>query len=44
MQVMARACGHDHLKQFNTNDLATWQYEMARLSGIEFAGFAEGRS
>ncbi|MGY5450950.1 glutamate synthase-related protein [Agarivorans sp. MS3-6] len=39
MQVMARACGHDHLNQFNKNDLATWHREMAHLSGIAYAGF-----
>ncbi|MBL4832028.1 MAG: CDGSH iron-sulfur domain-containing protein [Aliivibrio sp.] len=38
MQVMARACGHDHLNQFNQNDLATWHREMARLSGIKYSG------
>lgn len=40
MQVMARACGHDHLGQFNRKDLATFDYEMARLSGIVYAGMA----
>ncbi|MFY8274733.1 glutamate synthase-related protein [Pseudoalteromonas sp. SSDWG2] len=38
MQVMARACGHDALKQFSHNDLATWHREMALLSGIKFSG------
>lgn len=38
MSVMARACGHSHLKQFNPNDIATWNYDMARLSGIAYAG------
>lgn len=38
MQVMARACGHDHLNQFNANDLTTWKKEMAELTGIPFAG------
>ena len=41
MQVMARACGHSHLNQFNENDLATWHHEMARLSGVTFSGFTE---
>ena len=40
MQVMARACGHSHLNQFNENDLATWHHDMARLSGIVFSGIA----
>lgn len=38
MQVMARACGHDHLNQFSIEDLATWKKDMAELSGIKFAG------
>ncbi|MEM9604821.1 MAG: glutamate synthase-related protein [Pseudomonadota bacterium] len=39
MQVMARACGHDALGKFNTDDLATWQREMADLSGVRYSGF-----
>ncbi|NQZ05789.1 MAG: glutamate synthase, partial [Algicola sp.] len=38
MQVLARACGHNHLNQFNPDDLATWHKTMAELSGIEFSG------
>ncbi len=38
MQVMARACGHTHLNQFNQNDLTTWKREMADLSGVAFGG------
>ncbi len=38
MQVMARACGHDHLSKFNPDDLTTWKKEMMELSGIEFGG------
>ncbi len=38
MQVMARACGHDHLNQFSIDDLSTWKREMADLSGIPYAG------
>ncbi len=38
MQVLARACGHNHLREFNPNDLATWDRAMADLSGIRFAG------
>ncbi len=40
MQVMARACGHDHLSQFNLDDLTTWKKEMADLSGVHFGGVA----
>ncbi|MCG8671075.1 MAG: glutamate synthase-related protein, partial [Pseudomonadales bacterium] len=38
MQVMARACGYSDLNQFNLDDLATWQRDMALLSGVPFAG------
>ncbi|GLP95502.1 glutamate synthase-related protein [Paraferrimonas sedimenticola] len=38
MQVMARACGHHSLAQFNANDLATWHEQMAKLTGIRYAG------
>ncbi|GIU04969.1 MULTISPECIES: glutamate synthase-related protein [unclassified Shewanella] len=41
MQVMARACGHDDLSQFNKDDLATWHIEMARLTGVKYSGFIE---
>lgn len=41
MQVMARACGHESLSLFNSDDLATWHREMALLSGIKFSGFIE---
>ncbi|MEM7216460.1 MAG: glutamate synthase-related protein [Pseudomonadota bacterium] len=40
MQVMARACGHDHIGKFNIDDLTTWKREMADLSGIAFGGVA----
>ncbi|MCY3768186.1 MAG: glutamate synthase-related protein [Gammaproteobacteria bacterium] len=38
MQVMARACGHGHLNQFNIDDLTTCDREMACLSGVRYAG------
>ena len=38
MQVMARACGHDHLAKFTIDDLTTWQRDMAALSGVAFGG------
>ncbi|MGI9409575.1 MAG: FMN-binding glutamate synthase family protein, partial [Hyphomicrobiaceae bacterium] len=38
MQVMARACGHDHLDQFNRDDLVSWKENMCRLSGVTYAG------
>jgi glutamate synthase domain-containing protein 2 len=38
MQVMARACGHDHLSKFNSADLTTWKRDMADLSGVAYGG------
>lgn len=40
MQVMARACGHRHLSEFNGEDITTWKKEMAELTGIQFAGIS----
>ena len=40
MQVMARACGHDHLSKFNAADLTTWKRDMSDLSGVQFGGLA----
>ncbi len=39
MSVMARACGHDHLNKFTKSDLATWDDQMAKLSGVRHSGF-----
>ena len=38
MQVMARACGHTHLNQFNQRDITTWKKEMSEWTGIQFGG------
>ncbi|WP_373523398.1 glutamate synthase-related protein [Aquiflexum sp.] len=38
MKVMARACGHDHLNQFNIKDITTWKKDMTELAGVKFAG------
>ncbi|MDA8586623.1 glutamate synthase-related protein [Rhodobacteraceae bacterium] len=40
MQVMARACGHSHIADFNQNDLTTWKRDMADLSGVAFGGLS----
>jgi glutamate synthase domain-containing protein 2 len=40
MKVMARACGHKHLNEFNQGDLTTWKREMSDLSGIKFSGLS----
>jgi glutamate synthase domain-containing protein 2 len=39
MQVMARACGHDHLSKLEKRDLATWDDQMSKLTGIRYSGF-----
>lgn len=38
MQVLARACGHDHLNGFNIDDVTTWKRDIARLTGVKYAG------
>lgn len=38
ISVMARACGHDDINKFNSNDITTWKKEIAELSGISFWG------
>jgi glutamate synthase domain-containing protein 2/CDGSH-type Zn-finger protein len=43
MAVMARACGHDHLSQFERDDIATWKKEIADLANIPYAGFDAAR-
>ena len=41
MKVLARACGHAHLSGFAPEDLTTWNRDMARLTGIPYAGVLE---
>ena len=38
MQVLARACGHDHLSKFASDDLTTYDRQMAYLTGIHYGG------
>jgi glutamate synthase domain-containing protein 2 len=40
MAVLARACGHTHLGEFCTDDLTTFDREMAHLTGIAYGGVA----
>ncbi len=40
MKVLARACGHTHLNQFNREDLTTWKREIAYLTAVRYAGVA----
>lgn len=41
MSVMARACGHKALREFNREDLSTWHRDMALLSGVRYAGIGK---
>jgi glutamate synthase domain-containing protein 2 len=38
MQVLARACGHAHLRDFEPRDLSTWNRDIAYLTGVSYAG------
>lgn len=38
MKVLARACGHTALSEFNIDDLTTWNREVAYLAGVKYAG------
>ncbi|MCB0990193.1 MAG: glutamate synthase, partial [Acidimicrobiales bacterium] len=38
MKVLARACGHDSLSDFEASDLTTFDRDMHFLTGIAFGG------
>ena len=38
MQLLARACGHEHLRDFNIDDLTTFNRDMAQLCGVAYGG------
>ena len=38
MQVLARACGHPALADFELRDLSTWHRNTADLAGVRYAG------
>ncbi|MBT5186952.1 MAG: glutamate synthase [Kordiimonadaceae bacterium] len=38
IKILARACGHRSLNDFNINDLTTWKKNMADLSGVPYGG------
>lgn len=42
MQVLARACGHNHLNRFTVDDLVSWKQEMTALAGIRYGGVGGG--
>jgi glutamate synthase domain-containing protein 2 len=41
IKVIARACGHDSVRNFNPNDLSTVNYKIHQLTGINYAGIHE---
>lgn len=38
LKVISRSCGHEDINQFNFDDLSTLNYEMHKLTGINYAG------
>ena len=38
IKTVARGCGYDDINKFNMTDLSTFNYNMHRLTGINFAG------
>jgi len=40
MTVLARACGHESLSEFEVEDLTTFDRDMASLAGVAFGGVA----
>ncbi len=38
IKVIARACGHDCVSKFNHSDLSTFDHDIHRLTGIQYAG------
>ncbi|WP_027420012.1 glutamate synthase-related protein [Crocinitomix catalasitica] len=38
IKVVARSCGHNSVEKFNFNDLSTLDYEISKLTGIQYAG------
>jgi len=38
MKVLARACGHESLSAFRTDDLTTWNRDVAYLTGVRYGG------
>lgn len=43
VKVIARACGHNDVSKFNHNDLSTFDYDIHRLTGINYAGVLSGK-
>ncbi len=41
MKILARACGHSHMRDFSRDDLITWKEDMSRLSGVTYGGVGD---
>ncbi|WP_296382525.1 glutamate synthase-related protein [Winogradskyella sp.] len=41
IRVIARSCGYDDISKFNHNDLSTFDTDMHKLTGINYAGILE---
>ena len=41
MTVLARAAGHNHLRDFTFDDLTTFNADMAKLTGVAYGGVSE---
>ncbi|MCX4247804.1 glutamate synthase-related protein [Paraliomyxa miuraensis] len=42
MKILARACGHGHLRGLSPNDLTSWKRDVAELAGIRYSGAGWG--
>jgi glutamate synthase domain-containing protein 2 len=40
MKVVARSCGYDDISKFNHDDLSTFDWEMHKLTGVNYAGIS----
>jgi hypothetical protein len=40
MQVLARAAGHRHLRDFSIEDLTSYKTDIAQLTGVAYGGVA----
>jgi hypothetical protein len=43
MTVLARAAGHRHLRDFEIDDLTTFNSDMAQLAGVAYGGVVAPR-
>jgi len=39
IKVIARSCGYDDISKFNKEDLSTFNWDLHKLTGINYAGF-----